>query len=75
MLIFNTDKNQSAFGSNMDTLSGEATLPCSFFLCPVSSRETDTVIQIRRGNRDNYPYFSIKTYFVTIIRAVSPRRF
>ena len=33
-----------------------------------------TVLQIR-GYRDNKPYFSIKTYFVTIIGTVSSRRF
>ena len=25
-----------------------------------------TVLQIRRGNRDNFPYFFIKTYLVTL---------
>ena len=24
-----------------------------------------SVLQIRKGNRDNFPYFSIKTYIVT----------
>ena len=38
-----------------------------------------SVLQLRRGNsvffRDNCPYFSIRTYFVTLIRSLSPRRF
>ena len=26
----------------------------------------------KKGNRDNFPYFSIKTYIVTLIRTVLP---